>query len=314
MKQQRLVAGCAAIFLGMMSLTGCVSDDPTEPGDTDVPVTLGGGEASLASAVAMMDAEVAFESEYARYPTVTYVHEAALPDGEKWEKSAIMALGAVESPEPPETVGIDYPAATFTIGAEPMGPKTQVTLIAGGQDAERIRSSAHEQGYEGDDELIAPSDTDAQVQRWASKIRPLGDSAMTGGPDANFDLIDPERKHDESLLDRWNTAEVVECLGDVPVAQLSQWQNSEAESVLGVSATDSGSGTLVTVCVAGDEALGDEIATTLTEGPAEEIPSHYDSAEVEVTGDLVRVTLKLKPMFMPAGAVHSVPMHLQAIE
>lgn len=296
MMRKTTVAGCVTALVAM-SLTGCAGGD------------LAGDEISLEQALAMVSADAVSDDDTVRFPTVSFAHVAELDDHEKWDVSISIAVSGGPVAEAPERVGFDYEAAEFAISTAGSHRGSLVSLLAGGQDADRIRDSLSELGYSGSDELTAPAGS--AIESWAAQVRPDGDRVFVGGPEANFDHINPTLAPEDSLLYVWNTDEVIDCLGDQPLVQLSQWKDHEDESVLGVAATSGETNDTVTVCAEGDVAIGNQIAQSLTSN--EPMPSAYEDANVEVVGDLVRVTFKLHPDIVPAGAVAMVPQLLPSL-
>jgi hypothetical protein len=94
----------------------------------------------------------------------------------------------------------------------------RVTLVAGGQDEDRIRSAATAAGWSGGDELRTSFSVEQPLSLVAGALRPMGADVAAGGPDAELGVVDGPG---ESLSEDASVAMPAECLGEVVVAVVS---------------------------------------------------------------------------------------------
>ncbi|MHA6621157.1 hypothetical protein [Pseudonocardia sp. DLS-67] len=110
-------------------------------------------------------------------------------------------------------LGVDPDAAEALLVAGQ--PSQRVTLVVGGQDEARIRSSATAAGWTGEEELQTDLTPALPLSISAATVRPLGEDVAFGGPAAPLARVDGP---DPGLAEDPAVQQIGGCLGDVAVA------------------------------------------------------------------------------------------------
>lgn len=145
-----------------------------------------------------------------------------------------------------EKLALSLNAADYAISAGPA--PAMVTLIAGGQDGEEVKSAAGSLGYEGDDVLSQKMDVTKPITVQIAQVQPKGDDIVLGSADADMALVDSK---DDSLADDAEIVAVSDCLGDVVAAFITDIGTDDHLVAVGVRAI--GKGVTSMLCVKTDD-------------------------------------------------------------
>ncbi|OLT20752.1 hypothetical protein BJF78_09330 [Pseudonocardia sp. CNS-139] len=193
------------VVLGLAALAGCSAGGaPTAA--TPVPASGTAFEQALARMDGPFGGRVDFVDSHA-------LGEAAAAGG-PWEQLVGGTGGSLDTYRGPlaDVLGIDLARADMLVATG--NPPQRVTLVAGGQDEERVRAAAAAAGWTGDGDLHHDFTVEQPLSIVAGALRPRGADVVVGGPEATLDLVDGSGP---TLAQDAPVAAITNCLGDVVV-------------------------------------------------------------------------------------------------
>lgn len=289
------------VITGLLLVAGCSSGGALSPpgansAGVDSRAASSGSPvegSTLQSALGRFDSSLANIGLYASFGDTAALAVLAAKEPQTWQPLALN--GATEAfstgADQAATIGADLTAAEYSISvAQPPG---RLTLVTGGQDAGSITAAAEKSGYIGEVVLFQNLNPANPLTITVTQIEPKGEDLVVGGPDADLKSVDPDG---ESLMDLDEVAAIVECLGDVVIAQIAP--NSEDIDLVGVGVRSADGGVESVMCVkpksAGEvETIATEVAEALKNGKTTDgLPytKYFESVDVVAADGVVKMT------------------------
>ena len=191
-----------------------IDTDRGSASSSSPPAAQSNADKLLQKALDRVGSDAIGKSTYIEFGDAQRLAALAAEDKSSWLSLTYMGAVPLQSgPDVAEQLALDLAAADYAISAG-IAPAV-VTLLAGGQNRDEVKSAAESLGYKGSGVLSQKMDLKNKVTVSVAHILPKDDDVAFGSTNADMALVDPTG---DSLLDVPAIAAVSGCLGDVVAA------------------------------------------------------------------------------------------------
>ena len=272
----RAVGGVAALCLVSLTASAC-SDEGADSSTANSPI---------AAALSRISDDALGDQVYVEAANQAEIVKLSKGGKPAWGEQ-LLTLGLRELGPYAPALGLTPKAATYAISVG-MAPAT-ITVVHGGQDADKVRAGAKELGFGGDGDALKAKDVQAKVI--ADQLSLKNDDVVAAGAEADLGWADAKQG---SVGSDKKIQPLVACMGDVVALAIATVDGGQ---LVAIGLRDASGTATAVICTAGGKKRADEMQADAASGESltgQEYSTYFTDAKAAVAdGDLAQLTAAL---------------------